>query len=480
MKKTITILWGIIIIGSIFIAINIFSPDRIDLKDKINTVIKTTQENKIPADSSSEKPTQTYEKHLELGDKYFSIKNYKLAIENYRYALQRNPENITPYIKLGETYIKNNEPTKAYDYFLKALKINSESSAAQIGVIQAFLNTRQFEKARDYLVTLDQDKIETKYYNAIILTLFKDFAKAEKLFKEIIATKEYKNALLTEYSQKFLDKYKNFASYKEGDPLFLETLISKALTETEQYEASIPLIYDVINQKPNYRDPWIILGYAYLKTGKIGDAIDAFSNAQTRYPDKPETLFFLGISYFANNNLERAAYYLEEADKKGYAQKNILNMKLADIYMHQKKYEESAAKYDEILKTNSGNTDIFNRLIWIHIEKLNNPEKALDLAQKAVKDFPDEAMSYNLLGWAYIATNDFEKAKENLQKALEMDENLDAIYINIGILYEKLEMPEKAKEFYYKALLLGQGSSVGNLAKIKIQNLTNQSSTNNN
>lgn len=476
MKKFLTILWAIIILGSAFIAINSFRPDVIDLKEKFPSLNKSINSN-ITEDPKNNEPTQTYEKHLELGNKHFESKKYTLAIENYRFALQRKPENITPYIKLGETYLRNNEPTKAYDYFLKALKINSDSLDSQIGVIQSFLNIRQFEKARDYLLTLNQSTPEIKYYNALIFILFQEFDKAEKIFTEIVSSKEPINEKLLNYSQKFLDKYKTFESFKEGDDLFLKTLLAKALTESEQYEASVPLLYDVINQKPNYRDPWIILGYAYLKTGKTTDAIDAFSNAQTIFPDKPETLFFLGISYFANNNSERAIYYLEEAEKKGYTQKDILNMKMGDIYMQQQKYEESASSYDEVLKINAGNIDLFNRAAWLYIEKLNNPEKALELAKKAAENFPEEAMSYNLLGWAYIALNDFPNAKENLQKALELDENLDAIYLNIGTLYEKQEMYEKANKFYSKALLLGQGSSVGNLARIKIQNLTNKQTT---
>ncbi|MFA7685455.1 MAG: tetratricopeptide repeat protein [Candidatus Gracilibacteria bacterium] len=474
MKKTLAILWAVIILGSAFIAINIFKPNVIDLKDKFPTLNKTPISDKIPQKEENNEPTQSYEEYLLLGDRYITNKNYPLAIENYRLALKRNPENITPYVKLGATYLKNNEPTKAYDYFLKALKINPDSLTSQLGVAQSFINIRQFEKARDYLVTLDQTKYEIKYYNALILILFKEFDNAEIVLNEIVTAKEKVDDKFLNYSQKFLDKYKTFSSFKEGDNLFLETLIAKALTEVEQYDAAVPLLYDVINQKPNYRDPWIILGYAYLKTGKTGDAIDAFSNAQTKFPDKPETLFFLGISYFANSNLERAVYYLEEAEEKGYEPKDILNMKLGDIYMQQGKYEDSANKYDEVLSVNTSNLDIFNRAIWIYIEKLNNPTKALELAQKAVKSFPDNAMSHNLLGWAYTASNDFEKAKESLQKALELDENLDAVYLNIGILYEKQGVDDKAKEFYDKALLLGQGSSVGNLAKIKIQNLANK------
>lgn len=468
MRKFLAVLWFVIILGSVFIAINIFRPDVFDLKSKFSKNISKT------SNQEEQTPPQTYEEHISLGDKFLANKNYPPAIKNYRYALTLNPKNITPYVKLGDAYLKNNEPSKAYDVFIEGTKIAPNSPKTDIGIVQSYFNLKQFEKARDYLINLDPSQDEVKYYNALVLILFKDSDKAKTVFTEITSSKETTNKTAKENAQKFLDKYKTYSTFKEGDPLFLQTLLAKAMTEVEQYNAAIPLLYDVINQKPNYRDAWIILGYSYLKTGKTGDAIDAFSSAETKFPDQPETLFFLGLSYFANNDLEHAVYYLEKAEEKGYEPKDTLNMKLGDLYMQQKKYEEAAQKYDEVLTVNTSNIDIFARAIWLAIEKLNNPAHALELAQKAVTVFPNNAMSYNLLGWAYIAINDLAKAGENLKKALDLDPELDAAYLNIGILYEKQGYGEKAKEFYLKALSLGRDSSIGDLAKIRLQNLSNQ------
>ncbi|MFA6917996.1 MAG: tetratricopeptide repeat protein [Candidatus Gracilibacteria bacterium] len=428
MKRILTILWVIITLGCVFIAINIFKPDVFDLKSKLQ---KDPSSDQITP-TEEEKPTKTYDKYILLGDKYSTNKNYALAIKNYKFAATLNSKNITPYIKLGETYIKNNEPAKAYESFLKAIKINPDSLKSHLGIVQSFINIRQFEKARDYLVTLDQTQNSVKYYNALMFILFKDFDKAKTVFTEIISAKENADEITSKYSQKFLDKYKTFSTFKEGDPLFLQTLLAKAMTEVEQCEASIPLLYDVINQKPNYGDPWIILGYAYLKTGKTGDAIDAFSNAETKFPDKPETLFFLGLAYFTNNNLDRAVYYIEAAEKKGYEPKDVVDMKLGDLYTQQQKYTEAAQKYDEVLAINTSNIDIFAKAIWLYTEKLNDPAKAIILAQKAVASFKDNATSYALLALAYAASNDAAKTTDNLQKALDLDPDLDSIYLDLA------------------------------------------------
>ena len=69
----------------------------------------------------------------------------------------------------------------------------------------------------------------------------------------------------------------------------------------------------------------------------------------------------------------------------------------------------------------------------------------------AVETHPDKAMSYNLLGWAYTAMEEYDEAEENLQKALSMDPKLDAVHLNLGWLYEKNGQETLAKEYYKKA-----------------------------
>ena len=83
-------------------------------------------------------------------------------------------------------------------------------------------------------------------------------------------------------------------------------------------------------------------------------------------------------------------------------------------------------------------------------------------------------MSYNLVGWTYIALNDYEKAQENLSQALSINKNFDAAWLNLGWMYEKQGKTSLAKASYKKAYGLGKGGSIGNLAAIRFSKLTKQ------
>jgi len=112
------------------------------------------------------------------------------------------------------------------------------------------------------------------------------------------------------------------------------------------------------------------------------------------------------------------------------------------------------------------------RAIWLNIDKLDNATKAVELAQKALEVHPEEAMSYNLLGWSYTATGNFQEAEQYLNQALSLNPDFDAAILNLGWLKEKQGKTVLAKEYYKKAYNLGNGNSIASLAAKRYNNIT--------
>ena len=106
----------------------------------------------------------------------------------------------------------------------------------------------------------------------------------------------------------------------------------------------------------------------------------------------------------------------------------------------------------------------FIRPVMIYIDHLNKPQSALTLAQKVVRTHPDEAMSYNLLAWAYLANKDYTNALMNLEKAQILDATLPALALTFGRFYEAQGNLEKAKEQYKKAYEEGGSELISNEA----------------
>lgn len=227
---------------------------------------------------------------------------------------------------------------------------------------------------------------------------------------------------------------------------------------------AMPILFEVLKEQKDYRDAWIILGYAYLQTDKIHDAIYAFETAKTLDPQKPETLYFLGLAHFAQNDLAQAIPLIEQALQNGFEPSVQANQKLAEIYLLNKQFDKAAEKYEKIIEVNDSDVNSYIRPVWLYIDKLKNPQRAIALAQRAVEAHGTSAMSHNLLGWAYAANNQFEEGKTSLQKALEINPDLDAAYLNLGWIYEKKGSYNLAISNYQKANELGGQSAAANLA----------------
>jgi len=465
MKKFLITLWVIIIVSIILITLHFTKPqsDQLENKLPVSTNLNTGIKRNINLATNG-----NYEK---VGDDFLNQDDFSNAIANYEKALEQNPNSIDLMLKLGDTYLQNNQTDDARNLFNNALKTKPDSIDVNIALTRTYLAMREIENAKKTIWNLDDKNLRAKYYKGIIAILYKNFDGAKKIFEDVKNSTPKPEQSLLDNNQKFLDAFQNFSYYKNSEPIFLELLLSKAMTATNEYQAAIPLLYDILNSKNNYRDAWIVLGYAYLNINKPSDAIDALTQAKDLTPEKPETLFYLGLAYFAKDDIDKAIYYVEKADQQGYEPKDQINLKLGDLYLLKKEYKKSADNYESVIAKNPKNIDIFVRAVWLNIEELDHPEKALSLSQKALETHPNDAMSYNLLGWSYTAIGNYDEAKKNLDKAIGMNPNLDAINLNYGWLFEKSGDSTQAKEYYKKAYVLGHGNSVSKLAATRYNSL---------
>lgn len=448
MKKLVILLWILILVGFGFIGYHYFKKDPVTDKtttpetviDSQNTAPVSTQEN-IPL-PSAEKLAET---------------------------------SLPDLLKLTDAYLANQELEKAKTTLAAAAEIADDQNI--IALYQARLNlaARDIEGAKALIWALPeeaQNMPEVKYYRAVILVLYKEFPDAQSTFKTLVEDPNT-SQLLKDRSQKFLAAFETFSYYTEADNAFLELLLSKALADVGEYNSAIPLLFEIIQTQNNYRDAWVVLGYCYLNTRQYQDAIDALTQAKDLDPEKPETLFFLGLSYFAKGNTEQALAYLEKADERGFSDEETLNTKLGDLYLAEEDYEQASAKYETVLDASeNANLELIVKIVWINIEKTNDTEKALTFATLALEKYPEEAVSHNLVGWAYTANGDYEEAKKHLEQAIEINPEFDAAHLNIAWLYQKQGFTNLAREYYKKAYILGQGTAIGNLAAERYNSLT--------
>jgi tetratricopeptide (TPR) repeat protein len=469
MNKSVTFLWALIIAGAGFLLYNYASPtlEPEDISTPISTTPSTPLQEEVAEELSENK---TYSSLIKEGDQLHNNGYHSDAIKTYQKALTTNPTSIDALYRIGLTYLEDNKPTEARRYF-EQIKESTENVQIDILIGRTYINERKIPEALSYFKKLDPTNAEVRYYIAILKILHKNHEEALAELKTLASAEGTFNEKIKEKVQIFVNAYHEFTLFEEGKTQHMQAVLAKAFIDAEEFEASIPLLYDIIKMQNNYRDAWVMLGYSYLQTGKVEDAVDALLQAKTLDPQKPQTLFFIGITYAVQEQFDEAIQYLEKSLEVGFEPKSLANQKLADLYLIKKEYEKALQSYKEIIDLNIADLNIFTKAIWVCIEKIQKPQRAIGFAEEALKQFPDQAAAYNLRGWAFVAYEDYEKAQEDLIKALELDPNLDSAYLNLGWLYEKQEIDHLAKEYYKKAYTIGNGNSIANLAAIRFNNI---------
>ena len=414
---------------------------------------------------------QSYLERIEKGDTLMEGQYYSLAVIEYQFAIELEPTLSDPFYKLGAAYFYDKDYRNAHDSLLKATENNTANLEAQILLGLSYIELTQFEAAQTHFATINSSDQRVSYYRGLLSAFSGEYEAAETYFNQTIEAGT--SAQLSQNAQNFLASISEYYLAEDADPDYQKTLIGRSMAETYESTLAISLLYDVLREEPDYRDAWIILGYTYLTLEKYIDARDALIKALELDPTKAETRYFLGLAYFGLDEYASSVPQFELAIESNFEPRVQVYQKLADAAVLAQEYAKAAEAYENVLVLNSSEIDLYIRPIWLYIDHLDDIDRAVELAEQAITEHPNEAMSYNLLGWTQTAANNFEQAEQNLSYALVLDSNLAAAYLNFGWWHEKQNQLEEARENYKRAYTIDPGGSIGNLAADRYNNLAN-------
>ncbi|MFH0838368.1 MAG: tetratricopeptide repeat protein [Patescibacteria group bacterium] len=418
--------------------------------------------------STAELPEEvnlSYEDRMEKGDYFFERGFLTFASNEYVRAANLEPERIEPYLKLVKTHFELRNYKKALTNAEQVLRLDPNQPETRLDMIRIYIRLSDFDTAKNlldsYPVT-DVPDARVLYYKGLLSALFGDHDAARKYLKE--AQVASSDPDLSSHTGIILDAYQEFSFTQAAEDLYLSELLARSLNKVAEYEMAIHLLKEVLRERGDLRDGWILLGFAYLNLEKYQFALTAFEKAYSLDSEWPTTQYFLGVTHKELEHFEDSIVFFNLALSNGFEPKLVIFRHLADLYFETQDYQKSVDAYEQVLRINQDDVNSFVRPVWLYLDFTHEPQKALKLAETAALTFPDSAMSYNLLGWSYAGTEDDEKAERNLKKALELDPNLAAVYYNLGNLYARQHRDQMALDAFQKAYDLDANGSIGNLA----------------
>ncbi len=123
-----------------------------------------------------------------------------------------------------------------------------------------------------------------------------------------------------------------------------------------------------------------------------------------------------------------------------------LKLVQVEMLVYDDKLDQAEKLLNELYAIEPTNEEIYIQKANIY-SKRDNHEKAVDLLKIALKYTDDPADVYNLMGMEYLFMDDFELAKENFIKCLDVDlEDQSALY-NVVYCFEFLDQNQEAIDF---------------------------------
>ncbi len=420
------------------------------------------------------KENLSYQQRIDKGNYFFDRGFVSLAVNEFVQAANLEPNRIEPYLKLINSNLKLRDYDKVKRNAKTILKIDPSNTDAYYYLTLVSIRQSNFEEASNLLSSVKSRGLNDPrfdYFRGLLNILQGNHKEAKRWLK--LASKELTDDVLSKNVNTLLDSYRDFDFAQAADDLYLSELLARAFNQDGEYELSIALLKDILKTRSDLRDSWIMLGFSYLNLGKDYFALTSFEKAYELDSEWPATQYFLGLTYTELEQPKDAILYLKSALENGFKPRVIAERKLADLYMNTQNYEKAVDIYIGLLKQNENQNNASNyvRPIWLYLDFLNEPDKALDLAKLAVKTFPNSAMSYNLLGWSQTSIKDFRDAEENLFKAIDINPDFAAAYYNLGQLYVAQNQPNTAIEAFKTAYKLDENGSIGTKAAKKYNEL---------
>ena len=181
------------------------------------------------------------------------------------------------------------------------------------------------------------------------------------------------------------------------------------------------------------------------------EARDNFTKAVELDPEFMMANMMVALDYFYNKDEAK----FKEFAKRAINSKLQLNESEKLIQQALKKLVEDpqadVTHYGEELVSQNPNSFFAHQMLATFQQFASDTEGALETFEKMLTLTNQPAPVYNAMGYAYMETNQMDKAKESFEKYLEADPDNANAYDSMGDYYAKTQDFDNAQQSYMRA-----------------------------
>ena len=374
-----------------------------------------------------------------LAEYYQRAGKYDEALKVINNVLQSNPNDMDALNRKAQIYLAKNDwesAAKEYDYMLKNpsipldLKIKIGASYFE----QSFKDSTLLPIAEKFFKTIDKDTTvwQVKMYLGAIAINQK---------KDSLAINDFKAAT-------------KLASWNVETWVRLGGLYF----DNKKYEDATKVMTEAIKSFPEDFRVNLILGLSLAQSNHNSEAKPYLKKAVELNPKDITALSAYGYTLSQLKENTEAVKYLNKALEISPNDVNLLGT-LGLIYDGEKDWVKCDSIYEKALEIDSSNALINNNYAYSLSERGIKLEKAIKMAKIALKAEPANSSYLDTMGWIYFKMNNYNKAKEYVEKSIKINNKNSDVYEHLGDIESKMGNKKGARQAWQKALELNKDNA---------------------
>jgi tetratricopeptide (TPR) repeat protein len=390
---------------------------------------------------------------LESGNKYFEKGVYKAASIQYRNALKQDAKYGPAHYKLALTSLKLNDVTGAVNSFRRALNTLPPDSPdrvdSMVKLSEIYLQVARGEKSfMDEVEGFTKEllKRDPNSFDAHRLIGDLNYSRATMAFRDKhpddgmklldAATEEYRKADQIKPGQQGVSmQLARALTAKQRFPE-AEALYRKVIEKDKTYQYAYTELYRMFlfQQKPDEGEKVLRLAYQnnpkqygfltllamhYYSLHRRDDMVGVLQQIKGHAKDFDQAYLTVGDFYLRMGDGDSAIREYKEGITKDPKKKSTYQKRVIEVLMRQGKRQEAAEVNTQILKDDPGDNDARGLAATFLLDK-GDVAKALAELQAVVTRAPDNPVSRYNLGRAHAARGEWEQARQQFAKAIEL------------------------------------------------------------
>lgn len=357
-----------------------------------------------------------------------------------------NPYDGEPYYNLGWSLLMQDKLTDAYESFYKATWNDAWQHSGFLALARIAGKQQQFTTALAHInksLIRNYDSLTARHLKAVLLRKTGQLAEAAKWIGASVEIDPFNTGCLFELyllqsinaadneAKRSLEKFRQLMRNDRNN--YLELALDYAHAGFYAEAIQLLAIYTA-NTKDNSPMPFYYSGWLFSQAGHEPDAKKYFDqasvlNANGCFPNKIEEVLILEKALQVNKNDYLAAYAL------------------GNFWYDKRQYTEAVRCWEQSVNANDQFPTAYRNLSLAYYNKLNDPQKAIALLEKAFElDTTDARILMELDQLYKITGRSFRERLSLLDQYASLVEQRDDLYLERITLYNNTGLFRKAKD----------------------------------